>query len=46
MSSSDSGVDYTYIPQVERLRRKVAIRVVLALSAFGILMVLASWLAR
>lgn len=45
MSTGDSGVEYTYIPQVERQRRKVAIRVVLALSALGILVVLASWLA-
>ncbi|HWL63875.1 MAG TPA: hypothetical protein VNQ32_13850 [Steroidobacteraceae bacterium] len=45
MSTGDSGLDYVYIPKVERLRRKVAIRVVVTLSAAGILIVLAGWLA-
>jgi hypothetical protein len=45
MGTGDSGLDYTYIPKVERLRRKVAIRAVMALSAAGILIVLASWLS-
>lgn len=44
MGTGDKG-SYTYIPHVERQRRKTAIRVVLALSAFGLLVVLVSWLA-
>ncbi len=43
MSTGDGGLDYVYIPKVERMRRKVAIRFVVTLSAAGILVVLASW---
>lgn len=45
MGTGDSGAEYSYIPHVERQRRKVAIRLVVALSAVGIPVVLASWLA-
>ncbi len=45
MGTGDSGLEYTYHPKVERLRRKVAIRTVMALSTAGILIVLASWIS-
>jgi hypothetical protein len=47
MSISDSGVDYTYDPRpiVEQLKRRLAIRIVIGLSAAGILLVLARWFA-
>ena len=35
MSSSDSGVDYSYVLNPERLKRRLAIRIVVALSAAG-----------
>jgi hypothetical protein len=44
MGMGDNGEEYTYLPQVERARRKAALHVALALSALGILVV-ASWLA-
>lgn len=45
MGTGDNDEEYTYLPQVERARRKAALHVALALSALGILVVLASWLA-
>jgi hypothetical protein len=47
MSISDSGGGYTYDPRpiVEQLRRRLAIRIVVGLSAAGILLVVVRWIA-
>ena len=45
MGTGDNGEEYTFLPEVERARRKAALHVALVLSGLGILVLVASWLA-